>query len=214
MKNFIKKNWFRLFIILILIIVSFSLLAYIFDKKRNSNFYKNQDCQKENSISYYNSKTNKCEIKKIKLPDFDFCDFEIFDIKINQFHFDGPDYERISRLEESCKTGGTFSSLSCGWAEDEKKSNREDTYIEIEGLLKSQKDERLHSIISKIYTKGENKILLGVGSDNFKRDVGKDESIPFKISVYINRKKELIGNFFSKDDEVDIDTYPWFLTCE
>lgn len=212
MKKFIKENWLRITILIILVIILLLGSYYIYQKNRSDVFYKDLKCKDKSLTLHYNPESNKCEEeKKSELSN---CSFELYDLKINRYHFEGPDENEIKRLEENCREGGMFKSLSCKYIEGEKKSNRRDTYFEIEGLIKVDSQEYLISIVSKIYTKGNKKILLGTGYQNIKRKVIAGESIPFKISVYINRNNQLINQNFNKDEEVDIDTYPWFLTCK
>lgn len=145
------------------------------------------------------------------------CNFAISGIKINRYDFNGPNIDKMKSLEERCRTSinsGGYRSLACTWLEDEKKSDRKDTYYEIEGLLKNNSEpEYLRSVVSKIYTNDNNKILLSTGFIDIKRMIETGESVPFKISAYIDRNQEFIKNYFN-GDKINVDTYPWFSTCE
>jgi len=147
------------------------------------------------------------------------CNFNISEVKINRYDFDGPDQDKIKNYEEACKRSqsstGSYRGLSCGWLEEEKNSNRKDTYYEVEGLIKNNKnkEEYLRSIISKIYTKDDNKILISSGYKNINRAVASGESVPFKISIHIDRNGDLAKKYF-KDDYITFDTYPWFESCK
>lgn len=93
-------------------------------------------------------------------------------------------------------------------------SARHMTYWEIDGLLKnySKKDQYLKSVILKIYTNDDRKILLAENFLNANINLTPNQSYPFQVRTNINRDGEM-GKYFEKDDKVVIDVYPYFWSC-
>lgn len=232
MKNYIKNNWFRVSIILIFIIIGFSVSYYFvwlpYNKNKNLNeclIYTMEESQEQNETITYDdiSKIKKLcssglwQAKKLNDNTSKNCNFEISDININRYDFNGPNAEDIRSINwcNKIRTSNTgYIPLSCDEREEHGK-NRKDTYYEVEGIIKnnSNKQEYLSSIVSKMYTKDYEKVLLGTDFKDIQRPVASGESVPFKISVYINRNDELIKKYFNESN-IDFDTYPWFSTCE
>ncbi len=88
------------------------------------------------------------------------------------------------------------------------------TYWEIDGMLKnnSYKNQYLGSIILKIYTNDERKILLTEGFIDVKKNLTSGQSYPFQVRAQINRDSDM-SKYFNKNDNVEIDIYPYFLSC-
>lgn len=168
------------------------------------------------------SNNKKDDVKIVK----DKCNFELLDIKVSQYHKDGPDFNRIKELENKLKDPCIYDGVGINWCERftadtrsslnrEKNSKDRLTWIEVEGIIKlNNKSQQLDSVISKIYTNDDKKIFLGDGYINVGESIAHGTSYPFKLSITLDRNKELVGKYFSKDDEIKVDTYPYFSSCE
>ena len=90
------------------------------------------------------------------------------------------------------------------------------TYWEIDGLLKNTSERRqyLTSMIAKIYTKDEKNILLSAGYKDVDHWLEPGQSYPFQVRAQIDRSDPVLSKYFMKDDDVRIDVYPWFTTCD
>lgn len=153
------------------------------------------------------------------------CNFELLDVKVSRYHKDGPDQQKVNELEKNIeslppkKDNNPFYSLNKNTLENhlysEKNSKDKLTWIEVEGVIKlnGDKDQNLKDIISKIYTIDDKKIFLGEAYSSINKILNPGTSYPFKMSVELDRNVELIGKYFQKDDEVKIDIYPYFLSC-
>lgn len=186
---------------IIIIIISFFILALLFLL-----------------FILFNNKKDDIKIVNNK------CDFELLDIKISKYHKDGPDLNKVKELEEELKKPCVDDGVGFNWCEMsstkrelywEKNSKDKLTWVEVEGIIKlnGNKSQNIDSIISKIYTNDDKKIFLGDGYININEDITPGTSYPFKLSVTIDRNKELVGKYFSKDDEIKVDTYPYFSSC-
>jgi len=154
------------------------------------------------------------------------CNFELLDVKVSRYHKDGPDQQKINELEKNIeslppkKDNNPFYAFNKNTLESslysEKNSKNKLTWIEVEGVIKlnGDKDQNLKDIISKIYTIDDKKIFLGEAHSSINKTLNPGTSYPFKMSVELNRNIELIGKYFQKNDEVKIDTYPYFLSCD
>lgn len=172
---------------------------------------------------------NSNKDKKDTIPDISVrqkCNFELLDVKVSRYHKDGPDLNRVKGLEEELESVCTYNGVGINFCEMsesrierelnwEKDSKDKLTWIEVEGVIKlnGNKDQSLKDIISRIYTNDDKKIFLGEAHSSINKVLNPGTSYPFKMSVELNRNIELIGKYFQKDDEVRIDTYPYFLSC-
>lgn len=142
------------------------------------------------------------------------CKFNLADIKESRYQEDKEAYS--GKCSSGSSVGGyqsIFSNLYC----DNGVRNypaRHYTYWEVDGMLKnkSNKNQYLKSIILKIYTDDEKKILLSEGYLDVRENLTPNQSYPFQIRTNINRDDE-IGKYFNKDDKVKIDVYPYFASC-
>ena len=81
MKKFISGNWFKLIIIICILLAIFVAWLYINYKIESDSFRKDLQCKSKNSSYYYNEATNRCAtliLPETELPD---CNFEIQDIQ-------------------------------------------------------------------------------------------------------------------------------------
>jgi hypothetical protein len=90
------------------------------------------------------------------------------------------------------------------------------TYWEIDGMLVNNSNIRqsLRSIIAKIYTCDGNNILLTDGFKDVKAWLEPNQSYPFQVRAVFDRNNTTLSKYFSKDDEVRLDIYPFFTSCQ
>jgi len=81
MKKFIKKNWFKIILVICVISISTGYLWNIKIKIQNDAFNKNIQCKKENPISFYNPISNKCENPTRRKRKRSICNFELKDVR-------------------------------------------------------------------------------------------------------------------------------------
>lgn len=154
------------------------------------------------------------------------CNFELLDVKISRYQKDGPDLEKIKELEKNIesippkKDNNHFYEMNKSalasrlyW---EKNSKDKLTWIGVEGMIKlnGNKDQTIKNIVSKVYTNDDKKVYLGEAYIDINKTLSPGTSYPFKLSITLDRNIELIGKYFNKDDEVKIDTSPYFLSCD
>ena len=159
------------------------------------------------SISSLNINTNKQN-----------CNFELINVSEKTFHFDSGDPEKLKNLEEDCyndkKDDNRFASLFCNLSERE--INKKETYIEVEGLIKNTGTEKeiLRAMISKAYSNDDNKIYFGEDYQSVNKEIDSGVSLPFKLSIFLDRNKDSINKYYNKNTELVIDVYPWFTSCK
>ncbi|MDD2807379.1 MAG: hypothetical protein PHW95_02585 [Patescibacteria group bacterium] len=136
------------------------------------------------------------------------CKFNISDVVENRFQEDKDAYS-----EKCVGYQPLFATIVCkdGFKNYPAKHL---TYWEINGLLKnnSKYSQYLKSIVLKIYTNDERKILLAENFLDINESLTSDQSYPFQVRAQINRDSQ-IGKYFNKDDKVKVDIYPYFASC-
>jgi|GEM_PF-517941 len=88
-------------------------------------------------------------------------------------------------------------------------------YWEIDSLLKnnSNKKQYLNSLILKIYTADDKNILLTESYLNIKEWLGPNQSLPFQVRTSFNRNNEILNKYFDGEEDVRVDLYPYFESC-
>lgn len=118
--------------------------------------------------------------------------------------YQGIDFIQMAqRLGLGCPTNGKIFEPA-----------RHYTYWEIDGMIKnnSKNNQYLKSVVLKIYTNDERKILLAEDYLDIKELLTPSQSYPFQVRTEINRDSQM-GKYFHKNDKVKIDMYPYFGSC-
>lgn len=171
--------------------------------------------------TYYSSKNKPGTISKKES-----CNFELLDVKVSRYHKDGPDLNKIKELEEKLKTSCSYDGHGINWCEMSESSTKQDlywekdskdklTWIEVEGMIKlnGSTDQYIKNVVSKIYTNDDKKVYLGEDYVDINKTLSPGTSYPFKLTITLDRNINLVGKYFNKDDEVKIDAFPYFLSC-
>ncbi len=142
------------------------------------------------------------------------CNFYLSDIKENRYQ---EDKERTALNLGAF--GGGYVPVAERWRVKYGigvEPARHYTYWEVDGLLRneSKKAQYLHSIILKIYSKDESNVLLTEGWLDVGKAIEFNQSYPFQVRAEFNRDNPILSKYFDKNDEVRIDVYPYFSTCQ
>lgn len=137
------------------------------------------------------------------------CRFSLTDTKENRYQEDKD--EEPEKRSGFTAPSGTYIPLFFG-----RQFAVHKTYWEIEGLLRNTSARRqyLMSMITKIYTKDSKNILLSTGYKEVNNWLEPGQSYPFQVRAQVDRSDSVLSKYFNKDDEVRIDVYPWFSTCD
>ena len=144
------------------------------------------------------------------------CNFSFKGLHKKIYHEDGGDQ---GEYDECLKNQKQINDQKSGWnlfsfSICHRYEPYSATYWEIEGLLSndSKTSQKLDSVIAKIYT-SEDKILLTEGAKGLNMALEGGQSVPFNFKVEFDRLNLPLKNFYNPDDEVVMDIYPYFDTC-
>lgn len=178
-----------LLLFIVILLVSSTIYIY-FNSRSNLNFKRQIACQEIDKDYYYSKELDSCissDNNQLGLSQLNKLDF------------------------------GNQKQYLCNFSVDLNKQEKvhidNKTYFELEGIVISQGDEHLELIGAEVRTIDNKRRLLGWGKTEIGKDVELGEEVPFSISVLVDRDKEDVNNFFSKEDDVLISIHPVYSTC-
>lgn len=92
-------------------------------------------------------------------------------------------------------------------------SKQNESYFEIKGFLRGGSNDFLNSVVAKVYTDDDKKILVASGQQDLNIAVSIGSAIPFAFNVYPNLNDDIIKNILKTNIAFKVDAFPLFSNC-